>query len=78
MRITVLAAFSLLSLTASAQAETWKCTAKGMISGSYDGGATAHIHLTGFSSGGTYAVTKKGKTATGVTANGTPFTCRAS
>jgi hypothetical protein len=32
-----------------------------MVSGSYDGGSSAYIHLTGFPSGGTYPVQKQGK-----------------
>lgn len=59
------------------QTESWKCSARGMISGSYDGGSSAYIHLQGFQSGGNYAVNKKGKVASGVTKNGTTFTCRA-
>jgi hypothetical protein len=54
----------------------WKCSAPGLISGNYDGGSTAYIHLQGFPSGGSYAVTKSGNVASGVTANGTRFTCR--
>jgi hypothetical protein len=51
-----------------------------MISGAYDGGSQAYIHLEGFSSGGQYPVTRNaaGTTATGTTANGTRFTCKAS
>jgi hypothetical protein len=71
-------AIALAPLTAVAQAKSWKCSATGLVSGSYDGGATAYIHLQGFSSGGTYSVTRKGNVATGVTANGTRFTCKLS
>jgi hypothetical protein len=46
--------------------------------GQRHGGSTATIHLQGFSTGGTYAVTKKGNVATGTTANGTKCTCRLS
>lgn len=56
--------------------KAWKCSAPGLVSGSYSGGSTAYIHLSGFSTGGTYPVTRKGNVATGVTANGTKFTCR--
>jgi hypothetical protein len=83
IRTTVLA--SLLAVVtaaatapAAAQGGTWKCSAPGLVSASYQGGGSAYIHLSGFSSGGTYPVTRKGKVATGVTANGTRFTCRLS
>lgn len=56
-------------------AQNWTCSAPGMQSGTYDGGATAYIHLSAYPSGNAYPVTKKGKTATGKTSNGTPFTC---
>jgi hypothetical protein len=46
-----------------------------MVSGSYDGGSSAYIHLTGFPSGGTYPVQKQGKRASGTTKNGTRFVC---
>lgn len=64
----------------SAAPKTWKCSAAGLVNASYDGGDGAYVHLTGFSSGGTYPVTKNkaGTTATGTTANGTKFTCTAS
>ena len=82
--LAMLAAMGLAS-PASAQGaapakKTWKCSAPGMISGSYDGGSQAYIHLEGFSSGGQYAVTRNaaGTIATGTTANGTKFTCKAS
>ena len=60
--------------------KTWKCTASGLVNASYDGGDSAYVHLVGFSSGGTYPVTrnKAGTVATGTTANGTRFTCTAS
>jgi len=61
-----------------AQKKSWKCSAPGLVSSSYDGGGSAYVHLQGFSSGGTYAVTKRGNVATGTTANGTKFTCRQS
>lgn len=65
------------AMPANAQSgKPWKCTARGLVSGSYNGGSTAYIHLSGFSTGGTYPVKKKGNVATGVTANGTKFTCR--
>jgi len=56
---------------------TWKCTAHGLVNSYYTGSDSAMIHLQGFSSGGSYKVTKnaQGTEATGTTANGTPFTC---
>ena len=63
--------------TALAQGEPgWKCEAPGLRTAKYDGGAMAYVHLEGYSRGGNYAVTRSGKVATGVTANGTQFTCR--
>ena len=76
MYAAALAATAVAVGAAVAQGKPWKCTATGIVSGSYDGGATAYIHLDGFSKGGSYPVTKKGNVATGVTANGTKFTCR--
>lgn len=73
-------AYSLVCLAAvfapisTAQA-AWICSAPGMISGSYDGGDSAYIHLTGFPSGGSYPVKKSGKSASGTTKNGTRFVC---
>lgn len=83
-RVTLFSAisFSLLSVclaasVAEAQSgKQWKCSAPGLVSSSYTGGSTAYIHLSGFATGGTYPVTKKGNVATGVTANGTKFTCK--
>ncbi len=75
----VVAPFIISGFAGSTHAQSdkaWKCSAHGLVSGSYSGGSTAYIHLSGFSTGGTYPVTKKGKVATGVTANGTKFTCR--
>jgi hypothetical protein len=65
----------LLLASTSAYAQAWTCSAPGMISGSYDGGESAYIHLNGFPTGGTYPVRKQGKRATGTTKNGTAFTC---
>lgn len=53
----------------------WKCSAPGLRAAKYDGGEKAYVHLEGFSHGGTYKVIRKGKIATGTTANGTSFTC---
>lgn len=68
-------AFASIAAVSSASAR-WQCNAKGLISGSYDGGSSAYIHLAGFPSGGTYAVSKKGNSASGSTKNGTRFTCK--
>lgn len=66
----------LLATSSSAHAENWTCTAPNMISGSYDGGSMAYIHLTGFPDGGTYSVQKSGNNkVSGTTKNGTKFTC---
>ncbi|MDE1567716.1 hypothetical protein [Aquabacter sediminis] len=57
---------------------TWTCSASGLQASEYKGGDAAYIHLVGFSSGNYYPVEKKGNVASGVTSNGTKFTCRAS
>lgn len=56
---------------------SWKCSAQGLANSHYTGSDIAMIHLQGFSTGGSYKVTKntQGTEATGVTANGTPFKC---
>ena len=54
----------------------WICEAPNMISGRYSGGEYANIHLSPFSSGGAYKVTKDGDLVTGITANGTKFVCK--
>ena len=64
-----------LLTSSGASAEGWTCSAPGLVSGSYDGGSSAYIHLNGFPSGGTYPVQKNGKRATGTTKSGTKFTC---
>lgn len=77
--VVVIAPFIASGLAAPAHGQSskpWKCTAPGLVNGSYSGGSTAYIHLSGFSTGGTYPVKRKGNVATGVTANGTKFTCR--
>jgi hypothetical protein len=59
-----------------AQASSWKCSAKGIVSGSYSGGSKAYIHLRPYTSGGQYSVKKvNANKVTGKTKNGTPFTC---
>lgn len=70
-----LAAFA-FAISGSAHAGSWRCSANNMVSGQYDGGATAYIHLSGFNQGSDYPVRKSGNKATGVTKNGTPFVCR--
>ena len=56
---------------------SWKCSAENLAESRYYGGSTAKIRLAGFSKAGSYSVTKSpdGKTATGKTGNGTPFSC---
>lgn len=66
---------AVLLSTGSVQAEGWTCSAPGIVSGTYDGGSMAYIHLQGYPDGKPYAVVKKGKTATGTTTNGTKFSC---
>ncbi|WP_295845432.1 hypothetical protein [Tardiphaga sp.] len=68
-------AICLVLAVTPAHAETWTCSAPGIISGNYDGGSMAYIHLTGYPDGGTYSVSKHGNKATGTTKNGTKFTC---
>ena len=67
--------FAAATVGGPASAEAWTCSASGMVSGSYDGGSSAYIHLTGYPNGGTYPVQKQGKRATGTTRNGTKFVC---
>ena len=78
--VTAVSAASAQTAKAPAAPKTWKCTASGLVNASYDGGDSAYVHLSGFSYGGTYPVTrnKAGTVATGTTANGTKFTCTAS
>lgn len=66
-----------VALAQSGQPQAWTCTASGLKASEYKGGSSAYIHLVGYDTGGYYAVEKKGNVATGVTANGTKFTCRA-
>ena len=73
----MIAALALCNSNASSQG-SWTCSAPGLQNSSYSGGDTAYIHLAGFNSGNNYPVTKKGKVASGVTKNGTRFTCRQS
>lgn len=64
-----------ISFAMPAHAADWSCSAPGLVSGNYDGGDSAYIHLNGFSSGSVYAVVKKGNRASGTTSNGTKFSC---
>ncbi|QTL03595.1 hypothetical protein J5J86_23190 [Aquabacter sp. L1I39] len=57
---------------------SWTCSASGLQASEYKGGDAAYIHLVGYSSGNYYPVEKKGNVVTGVTSNGTKFTCRSS
>lgn len=66
----------LIAFTGTAHAASWTCTAKNMITGNYDGGSTAYIHLSPYGRGHDYPVAKRGKTVTGHTSNGTPFVCK--
>jgi hypothetical protein len=53
------AAFAPFATGVHAQSQrSWKCSAPGLQGSSYDGGATAYIHLSGFPSGGSYRVTR--------------------
>ncbi len=75
------AAFALVGCASNpSDGKKWACGAPGLISAYYSGGNTASVHLQGFQTGGTYAVTKNaaGTEATGKTANGTTFVCKQS
>lgn len=76
MRLGGMLLLTSLALSGQANAADWTCSAKNMITGNYDGGATAYIHLSPYGRGNNYPVTKKGKTVTGHTSNGTPFVCK--
>ena len=66
---------ALVAPPAMSQTSGWTCTAAKFADGHYEGGTTAYIHLSPYSSGHDYPVTRKGKMATGTTADGTPFKC---
>jgi hypothetical protein len=70
------AVLALLLAASSAAQAGWSCNAKGLVSATYDGGDSAYVHLQGFGNGKYYLVERAGKVATGVTTNGTKFTCR--
>lgn len=77
MRIKTFAVLVIATIGTSTQAQAgWSCSARGLVDYSFDGTGCATIHLTGYQSGNCYPVNIKGNTATGVTSNGTPFTCR--
>ncbi len=76
--IAIFAAAIASSAAAQTPKGTWKCTAPALKNSDYQGGATAYIHLQAYSSGGYYPVTKNGNVATGVTKDGTKFTCKLS
>jgi len=79
MRRCLLALAGMVMVLAPAAAQhgaSWVCSAPNLVRGEYSGGTDAYIHLSGFSRGSRYAVQQQGRTATGVTANGTRFTCR--
>jgi len=61
----------------SAKEGDWKCVAEDLENFSFDGGDTAMIHLSSYSSGGDYDVEfNASKTvAKGETGDATPFTC---
>lgn len=62
--------------TKKSAGSNWQCTAQNLISANYDGGSDAYVHLSPYSYGGNYSVTKNADgSATGTTANGTKFTC---
>ncbi|WP_076857906.1 hypothetical protein [Bradyrhizobium mercantei] len=66
---------ALLAVSSIPACAAWTCSAPGLITGQYDGGDSAYIHLTGFRTGNNYPVAKKGNRATGTTKNGTHFVC---
>lgn len=55
----------------------WSCSARGMVMGRYGGGDDAYIQLIGDKQGGNYPVKpiQGSATVSGITGNGTPFTC---
>lgn len=75
--LVVLTVITISGCATTGDGETWKCTAQGLVNSYYTGSDSAMIHLQGFSSGGSYKATKnaQGTVATGITANGTPYTC---
>lgn len=63
--------------TTKLTASKWTCTAQGLKEARYDGSNEAYIHLSAYTTGGKYKVTKnaEGTKATGKTKDGTEFTC---
>lgn len=64
-----------IATPALSRSNSWTCTAAKLADGHYEGGATAYIHLSPYSSGHDYPVTRKGKVVMGTTMDGTPFKC---
>ena len=62
--------------TSSDNQQKWVCTAPNMVSGTYQGGEYANIHISPYGGGGRYPVVKDGNTAIGTTKNGTEFVCK--
>lgn len=77
LSLVVLAAVAISGCATTGDSANWKCSAQGLVNSHYTGSDSAMIHLQGFSSGGSYKVTKnaQGSEASGTTANGTPFKC---
>ena len=76
MTVKLLAAVIGLTLSAAQAQAGWTCSAKGLVDYKFDGGGCATIHLKPYPYGNCYDVSIKGNVATGVTSDGTPFTCR--
>jgi len=72
----VATAFATAVSSTPASAAKWECSAKKLKNYSYRGGKKAMIHLSPYSSGGRYTVTKVSDTkVVGKTKDGTSFTC---
>lgn len=54
----------------------WTCEANNLRTSNYSGGSHAYVHLSSYSSGGSYPVVKNGSMAMGTTADGTKFVCK--
>lgn len=57
--------------------DNWTCDAKGIVNYRYDGSDYAYIHLSGYTKGNRYKVTKSadGNYSEGKTGDGTRFSC---
>ncbi len=75
--LTIVTTVAVSGCATTGDGSSWQCSAEGLINAHYTGSDRAMIHLQGFSSGGSYKVSKNadGTEATGTTANGTPFKC---